>query len=170
MAEITIPAGITTTTVQPKNSVEQGKVVPGGALGKDEFLQLLMTQMRNQDPLNPTDSTASIAQLAQFSALEQMSNVSSEVAGLRRQDAMLQSLLLQGKSVTGTTEADAVVQGLIDQVTWDDTDGMVLSINQLQYPMNKFKNLSLYDAALSSGVTADVVQTPVTGTTTVPVI
>ena len=156
MSEITLPAGVTETKVQPPKSVKQGKAVPGGELGKDQFLQLLMTQMRNQDPLNPTDSTASIAQLAQFSSLEQMGNVSSAVTGLRRQDAMLQSLLLQGKQVTGTTDSGEVVQGLIDKVTWDDTDGMVLSINKLTYPMNTFTNLSLYDATAAAGLVQEL--------------
>ena len=45
-------------------------------LGKDEFLKLLVTQLQNQDPLNPQDDTQFISQLAQFSALEQMTNMS----------------------------------------------------------------------------------------------
>lgn len=44
-------------------------------LGKDAFMQLLMTQMQYQDPLNPMDTTDMLAQLAQFTALEQMLNV-----------------------------------------------------------------------------------------------
>ena len=46
-------------------------------LGKDEFLMLLVSQLRNQDPLAPSDNTAMIAQLAQFSALEAMNNLSA---------------------------------------------------------------------------------------------
>ena len=48
-------------------------------LGKDEFLKLLVTQLQNQDPLNPQDDTQFISQLAQFSALEQMTNMSYDV-------------------------------------------------------------------------------------------
>lgn len=44
-------------------------------LGKDAFLQLLVTQLKNQDPLNPQDNSSYIAELAQFSSLEQMTNV-----------------------------------------------------------------------------------------------
>lgn len=47
------------------------------ALGKDEFLNLLVTQLKNQDPMNPQDSTAFVAQLAQFSSLESMQNIQS---------------------------------------------------------------------------------------------
>lgn len=46
-------------------------------LGKDAFLQLLVAQMRYQDPLNPTSDTEYISQLAQFSQLEQLQNLAS---------------------------------------------------------------------------------------------
>ena len=45
------------------------------AMGKNEFLGLLVTQLANQDPLNPMDNQQFAAQLAQFSSLEQMSNI-----------------------------------------------------------------------------------------------
>ena len=46
-------------------------------LGKDSFLQILVAQMANQDPLSPTSDTEFIAQMAQFSSLEQMQNMNS---------------------------------------------------------------------------------------------
>jgi len=47
-------------------------------LGKDAFLQLLVCQMQNQDPTNPSTDTEYVAQLAQFSQLEQLQNLSNE--------------------------------------------------------------------------------------------
>jgi len=49
---------------------------PQNDLGKDAFMQLLVTQLRYQDPLDPMDNQAFMAQMAQFSALEQMMNMS----------------------------------------------------------------------------------------------
>lgn len=48
-------------------------------LGKDEFLQLLITKLTNQDPLEPTNDEQFIADLAQFSSLEQMNNIANAI-------------------------------------------------------------------------------------------
>ena len=53
--------------------------VPNDYLGKDAFLQLMITQLRYQDPLDPMDNKDSIAQMAQFSALEQMQNLNQNM-------------------------------------------------------------------------------------------
>ena len=49
------------------------------------FLKLLVTQIKNQNPLNPSDSTQFLTQLAQFSELEQMTNVNTQLQQLRQQ-------------------------------------------------------------------------------------
>ncbi len=57
--------------------------VPSDALAdKDAFLQLLVAQIQNQDPLNPTDGMEFLSQLAQFSELEQMIGIRSELQAL----------------------------------------------------------------------------------------
>lgn len=48
-------------------------------LGKDDFLRLLLTQLRYQDPLNPLDGVQFTAQLAQFSTLEQLFNINDGI-------------------------------------------------------------------------------------------
>ena len=50
---------------------------------KTAFLQLLIAQIKHQDPLNPTDSVQFLSQLAQFSELEQMIGIRDEIKGLR---------------------------------------------------------------------------------------
>lgn len=51
----------------------------GGAMGKDEFVKLLITQMKNQDPMNPMDGKDLAAQLAQFSSVEQLININQKL-------------------------------------------------------------------------------------------
>jgi flagellar hook assembly protein FlgD len=51
-------------------------------LGKSEFLELLVTQLQNQDPMNPMDNQAFITQLATFSSLEQLMSINQGVTKL----------------------------------------------------------------------------------------
>lgn len=51
-------------------------------MGKDAFLSLLVTQLKNQDPSAPVDNTAMIAQLAQFSSLEQLQQVNTTLSSI----------------------------------------------------------------------------------------
>jgi flagellar basal-body rod modification protein FlgD len=60
---------------------------PGGPMGKDQFLQLLVAQMKNQDPMNPMDGQQMAAQLAQFSSVEQLISANDTLAEIR--DALL---------------------------------------------------------------------------------
>jgi len=89
------------------NSIATGTAQPATSkptvLGKDDFLNLLITQLQNQDPLNPTDSTEFTAQLAQFSSLEQLNNVNTNLEQLQNFQASAnnsQAVSLLGKEIT----------------------------------------------------------------------
>jgi len=62
----------------------------GGAMGKDQFLKLLVAQLKNQDPMNPSNGQEMAAQLAQFSSLEQLTQIGSS---LETQGGYLQGVI-----------------------------------------------------------------------------
>ncbi len=82
------------------------------SLDKDAFLKLLVSQVKNQDPLQPAGSTEYVAQLAQFSSLEQMQNLNDNIVGLAllQQNNALLSQLTQSSALIGQT------------VEWTDPD------------------------------------------------
>lgn len=84
------------------------------ALGKDDFLQLLVAQLQNQDPLNPSDPTEFTAQLAQFSSLEQLFEVNENLTGLASANAGMERMTaigMIGKEVVVAGSAFSVGQG-----------------------------------------------------------
>jgi flagellar basal-body rod modification protein FlgD len=72
---------------------------------KDTFLQLLVAQIRNQDPLKPTDGVEFLSQLAQFSSLEQSIQLKDEVASVRRAVENLTETVKGPGTTTGATQA-----------------------------------------------------------------
>ena len=62
---------------------------PGGAMGKDQFMKLLIAQMQNQDPMNPMQGDQMAAQLAQFSTLEQLQQMNTTLTGQSNSSASL---------------------------------------------------------------------------------
>ena len=84
-------------------------------LGKDDFLQLLVTKLQHQDPLNPMEDSDFIAQLAQFSTLEQMHNISEGIATSNKWD------FLQMQSLN-----NVMASGLIGREVTADFSGLYL--------------------------------------------
>ena len=66
---------LTTSSITALTSPATAQRQTGSILGKDDFLKLLVTQLRNQDPLSPVDQNEFIAQTAQFTSLEELQNI-----------------------------------------------------------------------------------------------
>lgn len=84
------------------------------SLNKDDFMKLLLTQMQNQDPLNPMDNTEFVSQLSQFSQLEQMYNVNQGLQTLADSQSSIHNSLLAGL-LGKTARIDATQVYLKDQ-------------------------------------------------------
>ena len=110
--------------------------VPMKQLGQDEFLQLLVVQMRNQDPLKPVSDTEFIAQMAQFSNLEQTKEMSSDIAKLRQSTAFNQATALMGKQVRLLSGEDTFTKGIVTDLTVKDGE-VSLIVNGKPYELGQ---------------------------------
>ena len=79
------------------------------AVSQDDFLKILLTQLRFQDPLKPIDNQEFIAQLAQFSSLELARQQGEEIQGLLTIQSASQSLSLMNRTVEVATNGSSQV-------------------------------------------------------------
>ncbi len=122
-----------------------------GELGKDEFLNLLVTQLRYQDPLNPQDDTQFIAQMAQFSALEQMQNLNTSYSASRAFN-MIGKVI--SANVSGGSKGTNIITGEVSSVKLqsgkvyvvvNDNDVLVEDVFEVTDDVNKFNTSKLSD-------------------------
>src|SRR3954449_4855792 len=90
----------TTSATTPAASATTPTTNPKSILGKDDFLKLMVTQLQNQDPLNPTDDKDFMGQMAQFSSLEQTANMAQTLASMNTSSQVSQGVSLIGHDVT----------------------------------------------------------------------
>lgn len=115
MAIDAIGANLTTQPNVPKNA----------AIGQDAFMQILLTQLRFQDPLKPMDNQQFVAQLAQFSALQVSQETGQKMDSLLQIGAAEQALALLGSTVE-MRSSGAV--GKVTDVTFDERGTAVLTL------------------------------------------
>lgn len=115
------------------NSLSSAKTAGPSSLDKEAFLQLLVAQMKFQDPLEPTDNTEYISQLATFSELEEMqnmvqSNELSRASGLVGQEVIC-------KVTNSSTGGTQYVQGYVDYVVYENQKAYI-SIDDALYSID----------------------------------
>ena len=125
------------------------KKTANSSLDKDAFLQLLVAQMKYQDPLEPTSNTEYIAQFATFSELEQMQNMSATLELSRASSLVGQTVLMK---VTDSSGRTTTVQGNVDYVIYENgkaylsIGGQPYSLDDLDTVADK-KYLEAYSTA-----------------------
>lgn len=101
---------------------------------KDMFLQLMVAQLRYQDPMNPADSGEFLAQNAQFTALEKMQAVADQTSLVLGAQMAFGASSLVGKQVGYTDAAGKDVIGTVQGVTFD-VSGPMLDVDGKQVPL-----------------------------------
>ena len=92
--------------------VDQSRFAKGDELGKNEFMNLLVAQMNNQDPLSPQDNGEFIAQLAQFSTVEGIENMNTTMDSLL--NGYQSSQALQASSLVGRSVIVPTMNAMVD--------------------------------------------------------
>lgn len=99
-----------------------------GSLGKDAFLQLLVAQLKYQNPLSPTDGSEFMAQTAQFTTVETLQSIADSQQRLMGLQQVGIALGMVGHEVTALDAAGAAVSGEVDSVRFG-ADGPILNIS-----------------------------------------
>ncbi|SHE59487.1 flagellar basal-body rod modification protein FlgD [Thermoanaerobacter uzonensis DSM 18761] len=119
------------------NVYNNSKITSKNQLGKEDFLKLLVTQLKNQDPLNPMDDKEFIAQLAQFSTLEQMQNMNNSFNSIR-------AINLIGKSITANINENGnvrTVMGKVDAI-YKQNGEYFLEVGNVDVPLDAVTSVS----------------------------
>lgn len=110
-----------TVNTQTVNTTQQAG--PDNGLGKDAFLKILVTQMKNQNPLEPLKDTEFIGQMAQFSSLEQLTNLNTtmnQFMGLQGKQTLAEHADLIGNTVYWEQEING---------QWQSGEGIVKALS-----------------------------------------
>ncbi len=87
---------------------------------RTDFLNLMVAQLRNQNPLDPVDNSQMTTQLAQLSQLEQLENLNSQFAQALASQQLSQSADLLGKNITFLDESDQQVTASVESLELQD--------------------------------------------------
>lgn len=113
--------GAAAITTPQKNDQANG-------LGKDDFLKLLVGQLKNQNPMDPLGDQDFIAQMAQFSTLEQVTNLNETGKRIESTGSVGQSLDLVGRTVTYLKADDTTAEGVVERVSFGKDGGVDLTV------------------------------------------
>lgn len=126
------------TSATAESEKEKSKATNSSALDKDAFLQLLVAQMKYQDPLEPTSNTEYISQYATFSELEQMQNMSSTMELSRAASLVGQTVVVETTDANGETMSD---MGVVDYISYENSKALVW-INGSSYALDDVKEVA----------------------------
>ncbi|QIG42461.1 flagellar hook capping protein [Nocardioides anomalus] len=144
---MTIGATEGTTAAQSGNGL--GVTSTSGSKDKDMFLQLLVAQMKYQDPTNPTDSSQFLAQSAQFTSLEKMESIADQTGLLLGSSLAFGASGLVGRTVTFTLDDGTQGTGVVSGVQFG-TSGPVLTVGDHQVPVSNLVSVTDGSAAPTS--------------------
>ncbi|TXK68117.1 flagellar hook capping FlgD N-terminal domain-containing protein [Paenibacillus sp. N3.4] len=120
MATSPVVGNVTDIIETAKNAKTKDK--DNKTLGKDDFLKILITQLKNQDPTQPLQDKEFIAQMAQFTSVEQLTNMAGEMKLMRQSLGFVSGLI--GKTISwmdnDASGASVEKTGIVDSIVFKD--------------------------------------------------
>jgi flagellar basal-body rod modification protein FlgD len=107
-------------------------------MDKESFLQLLVAQMKYQDPLEPTSNTEYVSQYAQFSQVEQIQNMAESVSLQRASSLVGQEVYMNSTDASGNS---TIVKGKVDYVVYQGGEAY-LAIQEALYPLEDLNTVA----------------------------
>jgi flagellar basal-body rod modification protein FlgD len=117
------------------------KTTPNG-YDKDAFMQILVAQMKYQDPMEPTSNTEYISQYATFTQVEQLSNMANAMSLSRASEMVGKTVVITQKNADNGTTSE--VQGVVDYVTYSGNKAY-LNINGTAYDIDNVSQVLATD-------------------------
>lgn len=112
-----------TTTSTSTNKVE------------DTFMELLLAELRNQNPMEPMDSSQMVTQMAQMNSLQELQKITASLKGVNQSNQFLTASSLIGKQVTYVSD-DLIKQGMVSAFTIDN-NVISLLVNDLAISLDE---------------------------------
>ncbi len=116
--------------------------IPTKILDQEDFLQLMVAQLQNQDPMAPQTDTEFIGMMTQFTTLEQTQNMQTDIAQMRSQQEMLQAMSMLNREVMVSAEGGVTITGVVKGF---DMDGRTpkLMIGEGRYDLSKIQTIRM---------------------------
>lgn len=132
MSVQSVLSDITNSTA--KVNAEKSKSRMGtSAMDQDAFLQLMMAQMKNQDPMNPTDNTQMLQQQASFTQISELQKM-NKTLGTSNQFVQASSLIGKQVSITDPDNSLNTIEGVVSEARMNGTGTNIL-VNNVEYPV-----------------------------------
>jgi flagellar basal-body rod modification protein FlgD len=144
--------------ITPLSPALGGAATPSAAaasstqIDRDMFLKLMVTQLKNQDPMNPTDSAEFLAQTAQFTSLEKLEEVADQSAQAYSAQMAFGASSLVGRTVTYTGTDGVEATGTVSSVRFGPS-GPVLGVGDVEVALDRV-------SAVEAGPSSTTPETP----------
>ncbi|HTV10768.1 MAG TPA: flagellar hook capping FlgD N-terminal domain-containing protein [Acidimicrobiales bacterium] len=118
----------------------------------DTFLQLLVSELQNQDPDNPTDPSQFLSQTASFEEVEELNTLQTSISSMITSQQQSSATSMLGMQVSGSDSSGKTVSGIVTGVQFDSS-GPVLTVGSGTLPYSSVTSVAIPDDSSDSNST-----------------